>query len=208
MDGRPRPGRLAFPFALMLLSIGCRPGRTLEEAEAIALVERLGGRVKFDDARSNRPAVEVALGGTRVTDAELARLAVFTELQTLSLFDTSVGDEGLEQVASLGKLQTLYLGRTRVTDAGLKRMATAAVGQAFQPDNRADRQAAKPDLRHDAGLDHLQTLGLSDTGVSDAGVELLTRFATLRSVNLRHTRVSAAGVARLRQARPDLVVHF
>ncbi|HJT35523.1 MAG TPA: hypothetical protein VJ783_26080 [Pirellulales bacterium] len=208
MDGRSRPARLAFPFALMLLSIGCRPGRTPEEAEAIALVERLGGRVKSDDARSSRPVVEVALGGTRITDAELARLVVFTQLQTLSLFDTAVSDEGLEHLASLVNLQTLYLGRTRITEAGLQRLA---VGQAFQPDipgARAERQAGKPELRPDAGLGKLQTLGLSDTPISDASIDVLARFAALRSVNLRRTRVTAAGAARLRQSRPDLIVHF
>ena len=193
MDDRSQTSQMGLAFALTVLVAGCEPSRTPAEAEAIALVERLGGKITPDHQRSGKPIVEVALGGTKITDGELARLAVFTELRTLSLFDTSVGDDGLRHLASLASLQTLYLGRTRITDAGLKHLAAPA-------GDGGETQST--------GLRSLQTLGLSDTAITDASLDLLAGLAELKSVNLRHTRVTASGVAGLKQSRPPLVVHY
>lgn len=184
--------RIGLIAVLVTSAIGCAPARTPAELEAIALVESLGGTIKTDAAAPRRPVVEVALGGTQVTDADLSHLTALTDLRTLSLFDTKVGDEGLRQLASLGHLQTLYLGRTQVTDAGLKRLAAAASG---------DEPAS-------LGLPELQTIGLSDTPVTDASIDLLSSLAALKSVNLRRTRITAGGVARLTRSRPSLVVHW
>lgn len=191
MDGRPQFLPVIFVLAAAGLAAGCQPPRSSAEQEAIAWVERMGGKVKYDDAQPGSPVVEVALGGTSVAGAQLGRLATFTKLQTLSLFDTSVGDEGLERIAEFKTLKTLYLGRTRVTDAGLKRWAAGG-------NDRSDV----------GGVLALQTLGLSDTAVSDASLDVLATLPHLKSVNLRHTRVTAAGVARLKRSRQDLVVHL
>ena len=190
MDGRPQFLPVVFVLAAAGLAAGCRPPRSSAEQEAIAWIERLGGKVKYDGAQPGSPVVEVALGGTQIAGAHLGRLVTFTKLQTLSLFDTSVGDDGLEQIAEFKTLKALYLGRTRVTDAGLKRWPGGANGSEV------------------GGGPALQTLGLSDTAVSDASFDVLATFPHLKSVNLRHTRVTAAGVARLKRSRPDLVVHL
>ena len=166
--------------ALTLLLAGCGAKPTPEQAEAIAMIERLGGTLKFSDDRPGRPVVEIALGGTPVADADLARLACFTELETLSLFDSAIGDEGLARLAPLVKLRTLYLGRTRVTDDGLAALA---------------------------GMSKLKTLGLSDTQITDAGLAHLKTLGELRSVNLRHARTTASGLQELKQAAPQLVIH-
>ncbi|HVX14197.1 MAG TPA: hypothetical protein VHC22_23625 [Pirellulales bacterium] len=161
-----------------LLLPGCSRGPEPEQAALIAEIERLGGRVKFDE----RQAIgEVALGGTQVSGELLARLSLFPDLKTLSLFDSPIGDDDLAQIAALPQLETLYLGRTHVTDAGLARVA---------------------------GFAGLKTVGLSDTQVSDQGVELLAALGRLRSINLRHTRVSRAGADALKAALPDIVIHL
>jgi len=159
---------------------GCAPHVTSEEAEAIAAIERLGGQVKRDDRRHGSPVVEIALGGTRVADGDLAYLARFPELETVALFDSSIGDEGLVRLKDCTELRTLYLGRTKISDEGLV---------------------------HLGGLAKLKTLGLSDTQVTDAGLTPLKGLASLRSVNLHGARTTREGTRQLEESMPGLVVH-
>lgn len=149
-----------------------------EQAEAIAAIKRLGGQVKFDRQKA---VVEVALGGTKVSGSELARMAVFPELRTLSLFDSPVGDDDLASLGDLKSLETLYLGRTRVSDAGLKHLARFA---------------------------KLKSLGLSDTRVSDQGLKSLSPLTKLRTINVHRTQVTVTGGNDLKAALPQLVIHY
>ena len=165
-------------FSACLAGCGARP--TAEQADAIAALERLGGKLKFADDRPGRPVIEIALGGTAASDADLARLACFPELETLSLFDSDIGDAGVANLKPLVQLQTLYLGRTKISDAGLDALA---------------------------GMQRLKTLGLSDTRVTDAGLLRLTGLNRLASVNLRRTPTTDAGVRKLKESLPQLVVH-
>lgn len=159
------------------LCLGCS-NRSPEQAEAIAAIQRLGGQVKYDKGQA---VVEVALGGTQVSGAELARISVFPELKTLSLFDSPVGDDDLAALPDLKYLETLYLGRTRVTDAGLKHLARLA---------------------------KLKNLGLSDTRVSDQGLKLLAWLSDLRTINVHRTQVTVTGGNDLKAALPLLVIHY
>jgi hypothetical protein len=176
------PHRWRF-WSILCLSaflVGCRARPNPEQADAIAAIERLGGKVKFADDRPGRPVVEIALGGTAVGDADLARLACFPDLKTLALFDSGVGDAGVAHLRPLKNLRTLYLGRTKVTDAGLDALA---------------------------GMTRLKTLGLSDTRVTDAGLLRLTHLDQLASINLRRTPTTEAGVRKLKESLPRLVIH-
>ncbi|HXT57455.1 MAG TPA: hypothetical protein VN699_02420 [Pirellulales bacterium] len=176
------PRNRLFWSSLWLLGClaGCGAQRTPDEAAAIAMIERLGGKIKFADDRTGRPVVEVALGGTAVSDADLEQLGCFTDLENLSLFDSGVGDAGIPHLTPLANLKTLYLGRTKITDAGL-----AAIGE----------------------LPQLKTLGLSDTDVTDAGLLRLASLSRLVSINLRRTRTNDAGVRKLKESLPQLIVH-
>lgn len=174
-------GLFLLSMSLMVGLSGCGARPTPEQAEAIAMIESLGGKWKAANDRPGRPVIEVALGGTPVRDEDLAKLACFRELETLSLFDSSIGDAGLVHLKLLENLQTLYLGRTQTTDAGL-----AAI----------------------IGMSKLKTLGLSDTRVTDAGLAHLKPLKNLRGLNLRRTRTTAAGVRELKQSLPQLVVHL
>jgi hypothetical protein len=176
------PRNRLFWSSLWLLGCiaGCGAQRTPDEAAAIAVIERLGGKIKFAEDRPGRPVVEVALGGTAVSDADLEQLGCFAELESLSLFDSGVGDAGLAHLKPLANLKTLYLGRTKITDAGLVAIAE---------------------------LSQLKTLGLSDTRVTDDGLLRLTRLSRLASINLRRTPTTDAAVRKLKESLPQLVVH-
>ena len=173
-------GRLRFCCELVCAALlsGCSPQANPEQAETIAAIERLGGHVKYGDRQT---VVEVALGGTQVSDAQLEKLSVFPELKTLSLFDSAIGDDGLAKLAPCRALETLYLGRTRVTDEGIKHLTQ------FQA---------------------LKNVGLSDTRVSDQGIRQLASLGKLRSINVHRTQVTVTGGNDLKAALPQLVIHY
>lgn len=162
----------------VVLCCGCATQTSPEQAEVIALVNRLGGQVKYGEQHT---VVEVALGGTHVSGSELARLSIFPDLKTLSLFDSSISDDDLARLAPTKTLETLYLGRTRITDDGLK---------------------------HLAGLQKLRTLGLSDTRVTNQGLKQLASLSNLRSINVHRTQVTVTGGNDLKATLPQLVIHY
>lgn len=112
-------------------------------AEIVAEIQRLGCKVTFDNDRPGRPVSGVDASLTRITDAELERLKVLTQLRELNLrHANNITDAGLAHLTALKHLQVLNLWFTDVTDAGLK---------------------------HLKGLTELRTLNLRVTDVTDAG---------------------------------------
>ena len=93
--------------------------------QAIAAIEKLGGKVNFDEKSLNRPVVSVDLNRTKVTDEELLHLKALTKLEYLNLDGTKVTDSGLVHLKGLTNLQTLNLDFTKVTDEGVKKLQTA-----------------------------------------------------------------------------------
>ena len=65
----------------------------------------------------------VRLGGTKIDDEGLSRLAALGSLKWLSLDKTGVTDKGLVHLMALEHLETLKLDQTRITDAGLVQLA-------------------------------------------------------------------------------------
>ena len=159
------------PMGLLLVVV--TPGCRNERDSAIAEIERLGGRVEYDEESPNSPIVGVELG---FTDAGLEFLEDLTSLKYLVLWDTKVTDADLEHLEGLTSLHTLHLDNTQVSDGGLE---------------------------HLKGLTNLQTLGLSDTQVTDAGLESLKGLTSLQDLRLHRTKVTDAGVNELKKALPN-----
>src|SRR5262249_12330386 len=63
-------------------------------------------------------------------------------------------------------------------------------------------------IRHLANMTGLEELNLYGTRISNTGVEVLERFKHLGVVDLRYTRVTRAGVDRLRASVPRCDVTF
>lgn len=67
----------------------------------------------------------VDLARSQVTDAGLATIGKFANLERLHLENTKVTDAGVAQLAGLKNLEYLNLYGTKVTDAGIAKLATA-----------------------------------------------------------------------------------
>lgn len=130
-----------------------KPAPTQEQA--VAAIEKLGGKVDVDDTSPKKPVIRVIFKGGKVTDAGLVHLRGLSELKTLYLDGSSITDAGLVNLKGLTKLETLGLSQTAVTRTGLV---------------------------HLKGMVKLQTLGLSRTSVTDSGLVhlkgLTTRWAS------------------------------
>ena len=151
------------------------------EAKAVAAVERLGGTVTRDEERPGKPVVEVHLGFSKATDADLKELATLKRLQVLALSYTAVTDAGLKELAALPSLRKLYLNDTGVTDVGMKELIR---------------------------LRSLQALYLGGTTVTDAGLKQLAALKGLQALKVHSTSVTAAGVKDLKAAVPTLDVDY
>ncbi|MCH7990491.1 MAG: hypothetical protein IID46_15225, partial [Planctomycetes bacterium] len=81
------------PIVLLLFAMpGCGsgpPGNEVEsQKQAVAAIEKLSGKVKFDVRSPDYPVIEVFFNNTEITDKDLVHLKGFTKLQSLSLWQT------------------------------------------------------------------------------------------------------------------------
>src|SRR5262249_47302844 len=125
-----------------------------DEAAAVKLIEKVGGRVTVDPKRSGMP-IAVNFSGTAVTDAGLKELKELKSLRELDLGGTAITDAGLKELKELKGLRELHLSGTAVTDAGLKELKE---------------------------LNRLQWLDLGNTKVTDAGLKELKELKRLQGL--------------------------
>src|SRR5262245_30855891 len=103
----------------LVLGLNARGEETKEQDEAVAAIEKLGGKVEVDANRPGKHAIAVKLTGDKVTDTDLVHLKPLTELQRLDLFATKVRGDGLKNLSGLTQLRYLSLHSSEVTDEGL-----------------------------------------------------------------------------------------
>ena len=160
------------------------------------------------------------LSHSRVTDSDLIYLLAFRHCQEINLSDTQIGNGGLTHLSKMEGGAWLDLSRTRVTDVSalfgesfMNHLSSLKIaGNRIAPVERiivrwsplgdldlSDTDAgdwtleALPD-----GLVNLKNLDLCGTNVSDDGLLALLRMRGLVRLNLMDTKVTAAGVARLK----------
>lgn len=138
-----------------------------EEREAASKIEKLGGKVEFDQ---DGQVVKIDLNNAKITDADLALIEKFPGLQWLDLRITPITDEGVAHLRTLRNLRFLNLFRTDLTDKGLENIR---------------------------GMIDLETLLIGGTKITDAGLVNLERFTKLRKVSVFRTEVSDAGLKSL-----------
>src|SRR5262245_40642658 len=80
-----------------------------DEAAAVKVIEKLGGKVKRHDKRPDNPVIGVDLERSKVTDADLKELKQVKSLQTLNLKVTKITDAGLRGLKEFKSLQELWL---------------------------------------------------------------------------------------------------
>ncbi len=169
------------------------------------------------------------LGGTPVTDADLAAFNNCQNLRQLYLGNTSVSDAGLAHFQNCKDLLVLHVGGTKVTDAGLvpfkdcKNLTSLVLGGTkvtdaglayFKDCKNLQRLELYATAVTDAGLAYfkgckdLTQLVLQDTAISDVGLAYFRDCKGLRELNLKGTKVTAQGVEEFHAAVPGCRIEY
>ena len=178
-----------------------------KRATIIAVIEKLGGTVDYDESQPFRPrwlrpllgdkspgeVAQVFLVG-EVTDAELIQVAGLTELKRLCVTSDKITDSGLSHLAGLGKLQKLSLDKAKVTDSGLEHLMGL---QKLEDLSLNNTQVSDAGLARIAGLGNLQYLSLGGTKVTDAGLSHFASLVELRRVDVDDTQITDTGLVHL-----------
>ncbi|MEX2287437.1 MAG: protein kinase [Planctomycetaceae bacterium] len=165
------------------------------------------------------------LSDTRVTDAGMAHIGGLTNLEQLDLIAIPLMDAGLKHLQNLTKLRILFLQRTQVSDAGLAQLLPRLTDLEVLAMPRATTDAGLAHLKGltklyalyldgsqvtDSGLARIQELlpglkqiVLSETQVSDAGVERIRGLKQLVRIDVTYTRISSDGFTSLKAAFPQ-----
>ncbi len=172
------------------------------QRDAVAAIERVGGRVSYDwewsdgiSVLGGKPSAPRWLTGLigvdyfgHVTSVRLGRfesssivsqIGGLARLQRLRLVAPSFSDAGMADLNKLTELTSLDLRGTKVTDAGLV---------------------------HLAGLTKISVLNLDDTQVSDAGLLHLRGLRNLEWLGVSRTKVSEDGMNELKRALPNVSI--
>jgi hypothetical protein len=206
----------------LVLALGCGLGWAVQRAhvqrDAVAAIERLGGRVMYEWQFRNgipnpagtpwAPRWLVDLVGvdyfgnaayviscTRATgDAVLEHVGRLSYLERLDLDDSAVRDAGLAHLEGLSRLRWLVISGTDIGDAGVAHLRRLTGLQELY---------LQPSRVGDAGLEHLENLStlrvlyLGGTHVTDSGLASLRGLNGLEVLTLWGTSVSDAGLVHL-----------
>jgi len=190
-------GLRTFFLGILIIAIGCgwfavKLQSARKQRMAVATIREWGGDVDY--STSPAPDWLMKLVGqdffcavTKVhvdkaviaSDAELAELEPFTDIDCLYANRMSITDAALAHFKGMTRLEYLYLSRACITDAGLKDVAAFSL---------------------------LRELDLSKTQITDGGLKSLTRLKQLKWLNLRSTNVTAAGIREMKEVLPGLTV--
>ncbi len=168
------------------------------------------------------------LGNTNVTDKSAAKLSTIGGLRALDLSDTALTDAACLALSQLDSLTFISLSRTQVTDSGAAQLAALPnLGELHVFENpgignETLRWAAEHSTLHslfightqvtDEGLEHLLSSGITRVevldcpGITDRGIEVLSRVETLDSLNLSSLPITDDGIAHL--VRLPNIVHL
>lgn len=199
----------------------------LRRFPALKEVHLGGSSVKDDDLRNLRDiqhVAELTLHETDVGDAGFREIGTLKGLEKLDAWDTKVTDAGVAHLSGCRSLQVLWLDGCRVRGNGfdgLKDSRIANLTVSSCPLEGLTSIARMKSLIHleaaDCGLDDesliplrdaplLAELDLEYNPLTDQCIEHLAAIPRLTTVYLDGTQVTADGVRRLQQLRPELYV--
>jgi Leucine-rich repeat (LRR) protein len=116
----------------------------------------------------------LVIGGQNITDRGLENLKDLAALRFLGVNSPLITDKGLENLKSLTKLNELVLsGCPNITDAGLQNLEEMTALRSVYLQGCA--KITDAGLEHIKNLGNPETLDLTGTSVSDAGVKSLQR---------------------------------
>ena len=116
---------------------------------------------------------QVDLSGTKATDEDVSRIAVFTKIRTLDLGDSRVTSHCLYHFRGLPDLALIHLNGSQINDDGLEYLTLLPALAYLDLDNTSVTDKCLIYLKHCA---RLECVSLEGTQLTEAGLEELQRF--------------------------------
>jgi serine/threonine protein kinase/Leucine-rich repeat (LRR) protein len=142
---------------------------------------------------------------TGIKGLNYAFLAPIAGLEELSLANAGLNDASLGQLPKLPALKRLVLDGNEIRGTGLTALSTqpALVDLSLGCPTLTDLYA-----KNLAELKQLKRLSLAGSSISDAAIQHLEGLTNLEMLNLSRTKVTQAGVERLRKALPACTIQW
>jgi hypothetical protein len=154
-----------------------------------------------------KPVTDLDLRGNRISDDDLARLESLHQLESLYLDECPITDNGVREIAKVRTLRYLDLsGCDDITDMSFTYLGTMRSLEmlditAFPP------KITGRNIQSLSALPNLGTLHLvCCLEISDDAVEPLASLNHLDTLDIRGTSISEEGTKRLRRALPNTIV--
>jgi thiol-disulfide isomerase/thioredoxin len=173
--------------------------------QAMADIERLGGRVRVQVSESGEEYTEVGLfgGGSfygwRGGSEGIKYLKGLSNLKQLRIQDVAqFGDAGMARLKDIKSLETLFVGRSGVSDEGFKYLE--GLGRLESLGLWSNGQITDKALEHIKGLKQLKSLRLEDAQITDKGLGNLKKSGVLDRLEflaVSRTAVTDAGLGHL-----------
>ena len=196
-----------FQMERMRAESNTRSARAALAADGIAVIET---NAEPDETASpfqtwdSSKIVRIQSSKNQITDAELPKIAVISQDLNLVLTSCPITNDGLSNLAGKTNVRCLNLAKTSVNDEGMKHLR----GMNLQS---LDLSATKVT---DAGLatlgefdfPHLKEIALERTRITDAGLMHLANFKHLEWVSTAGTKVTKDGIRHLKAKLPDATI--
>jgi len=143
--------------------------------------------------------VELDLSSNPITDDGLKWLPEATALRILRLHHTSIGDLTLKVVGGMSNITDIAIGQTHVTTAGLRELVSIPHLDSLDLGGlRLDKEA----MSAVSSIQGLTTLIMTDAGIDENQLVMLTNLVRLRNLHLETTAVSSNAIQELRRVLP------
>jgi hypothetical protein len=196
-----------FKLTAVLAESNTRSARAALAADGIAVIETNGDPDETASPfQSWEPptVVRIQSAASKITDAELPKIAGISQDINLVLSSCPVTNDGLLRIAGKSNVRCLTLAKTAVNDDGMQHLQ----GMNLQS---LDLSATKIT---DAGLatlgefefPRLKEVALEHTGITDAGLLHLAKFKNLEWVSAAGTKVTENGRRHLKAKIPNVTI--
>jgi hypothetical protein len=194
----PRPGYIASVLLVAFVFTGCRgkfPDPVVELETIGAKVEVMAEGVHMVDVRG-KPAF---------TDEKIDLVTRVPRVVDLTMENVPVTDAGLERLRSASEIRRLILNESDVTGMGLRALADLPLRRGLSNIGLRGLKITDSDLLVVKQFPNLRRVDLSGTRITDAGLKHLEGMK-LDVVNVKGTKVTEQGAARLQEASPGVKV--
>ena len=134
---------------------------------------------------------ELCLCGTRISNDAMEIVGTNSTIWSLGLDDTNIDDNGIELLSPMLQLGILSMNRCSVTGIGLRRFKPSGTIDFYLKGSKVTDESLKIMCSNELPV---KTLDLSDTAITDIGLQSLAGITQLNSLRLNNTAVTDNGI--------------